>query len=198
MKTTIAAFDFDKTLTTRDSFLPFSLFVVGFWRWIGMLVKLSPALLRYFVGMETRQSLKERILTDLFKGEPLSKLEEEAHAFAQELLPRFVKLKALKTVEWHLEQGHTVVLVSAAPSLYLVPYAKAVGIHRVLASELELDEEGKLTGRLKGVNCRGEEKVRRLKEAFGPKEGYTLYAYGDSKGDREMLDFADYPHYRKI
>ncbi|MGZ3305072.1 MAG: HAD-IB family hydrolase, partial [Asticcacaulis sp.] len=43
--------------------------------------------------------------------------------------------------------------------------------------------------------CRGEEKMRRLREVFG--DGLDLdLAYGDTSGDREMLAAAKTGHYR--
>jgi phosphoserine phosphatase len=42
-------------------------------------------------------------------------------------------------------------------------------------------------------NCYGQEKVNRLLEVEPDRKNYYLYAYGDSRGDREMLAFADFP-----
>ena len=78
------------------------------------------------------------------------------------------------------------------------PWALKTGFDDVIASHLETREDGRITGNLLGENCFGIEKVRRLEALLGPKSGYTLYAYGDSRGDRELLSSADYAYYRKI
>jgi phosphatidylglycerophosphatase C len=62
----------------------------------------------------------------------------------------------------------------------------------VIACSLETDGTGRATGRLIGGNCRGPEKVRRLREWLGA-EPAELWAYGDSAGDDELLAFADHP-----
>lgn len=56
--------------------------------------------------------------------------------------------------------------------------------------------DGKLTGRFLTKNCYGEEKVRRLLEQYPNRKEYKLVAYGDSRGDHALLDFADEGHYR--
>ncbi len=72
------------------------------------------------------------------------------------------------------------------------------GFDDVIATRLESHEDGTVTGKLSGANCFGSEKVRRLEALLGAREGYSLYAYGDSRGDKELLSSADYPYYRQI
>jgi phosphoserine phosphatase len=68
-----------------------------------------------------------------------------------------------------------------------------------LSSRLSLDAQGCVTGKLLGSNCWGIEKVARLQDWLQrPRNTYTLYAYGDSRGDLELLAAADHPYYRII
>jgi len=78
------------------------------------------------------------------------------------------------------------------------PWAIKAGFDEVLATHLEANTDGTTDGRLAGANCFGIEKVRRLETLLGARDGYTLYAYGDSRGDREMLDMADHAYYRHM
>jgi len=80
-------------------------------------------------------------------------------------------------------------MVSASPELYVAPVARRLGFDATLATRLQVGPDGLLTGRLVGRNCRGPEKVRRLQEWFGD-ETPVVFAYGDSRGDREMLAFS--------
>src|SRR5437016_5665528 len=66
-------------------------------------------------------------------------------------------------VDWHRAEGHELVLVSASPELYVAPIGRRLGFDEVLATRLEVDAAGLLTGRLVGANCRGPEKVARLR-----------------------------------
>lgn len=70
-----------------------------------------------------------------------------------------------------------------------------MNIKTVLASKLETNQQT-ITGKLQGNNCRGKEKVKRLQEIFGDKNNYFLYAYGDSLGDKELLEYADVSFYK--
>jgi HAD superfamily phosphoserine phosphatase-like hydrolase len=97
---------------------------------------------------------------------------------------------------WHKAQGHDVVLVSASPQLYVDVIYRELAADGGLGTRLGVDARGLLTGTYLGKNCRGTEKMRRLNEwieSRGYSEAPTIYAYGNSRGDRRMLDGADYP-----
>ena len=70
-----------------------------------------------------------------------------------------------------------------------------LGVHGVVCTHLEHDGAGRLTGRLRGANCRGPEKARRVEEWLR-QAGFTgaeLWCYGDSASDDEFLAAADHP-----
>jgi phosphatidylglycerophosphatase C len=89
-------------------------------------------------------------------------------------------------------------VISASLDIYLEPGAQAVGVDQVLCSSLRSDRAGRVSGRLAGANCFGPEKLRRLQDSLGDRSGYILYAYGDSRGDRELLASADHAFYRTM
>lgn len=195
----VAAFDFDGTITMRDTLLPFLIYSAGKAQAIKKLAKLSPKLLSYFFSITSRQEVKEHVLKRFFGGMPMSQLEELGEAFAKsDILKKLIYVNALKRLEWHKRQKHRCILVSASIDAYLRPWAKRVGFDDLICSKLEVDRLGVVTGSLEGKNCWGDEKSQRLEALLGPKEGYTLYAYGDSRGDHELLDLADHPFYRKM
>jgi len=194
----VAAFDFDGTLTKRDTFIPFALFVVGPWRWLIGLIKLIPSTALFLLRKTSRQQLKEKTITLFLGGMPYAQLEQLGEEFAQEIIPKLLKKRALEQIAWHQKEGHLVVLVSASPEVYLDAWAKLMNVPHVCCSRLEINSEGRVTGRLMGNNCRGKEKVQQLQDLLGKEKTYELYAYGDSPGDRELLDFADHSFYRKI
>ncbi len=195
---TIAAFDFDGTLTYRDTLLPFLIFVRGPLRSLWFLLLELPYIIGFVIGLASRQKTKERVITRFFAGMPIELIRKKAEEFARGPLNRHVKPKALKRLKWHVDKGQHCLIVSASIDIYLQPWAKQHGLNGIITSSLEVTGQGTITGKLKGRNCWGPEKVRRLTEQLGPKTGYTLYAYGDSRGDRELLNFADYPYYRTV
>lgn len=194
----VAAFDFDGTLTYRDTLSSFLLYAAGPLRTFLYLLIQLPILVAFAAGRATRQETKERVLKQFFSGASIDKLRQMGEAFVRERLSRHLRPEAMQRLQWHREQGHRCVLVSASLDVYLEPWAESVGMDVALTSRVAFDGEGKVTGKLVGLNCRREEKVRRLRELLGPLEKYQIYAYGDSKGDKEMLEIADHPYYRKM
>jgi HAD superfamily hydrolase (TIGR01490 family) len=192
----IAAFDFDHTLINRDSLLPFLFFNYSWTSTLGYLLQLLPDFISYAFRKKSRQQIKEAILTKFFKGEKLDDLKEKANSYAAQCIDNFLASDALERLNWHKQQGHRCVIISASIDIYLIPWAKTHGIDRVISSQLEKSDDGSITGKLQGANCWGQEKVRRLLKEFGSKEKFILYAYGDSRGDLELLQLADFPFYR--
>jgi phosphatidylglycerophosphatase C len=164
---------------------------IGFWRRLPRLLML---LLRFGSGLD-RSIGKERLLQLYLHGMPAADAEAEARSFVQDRLPGLLNPKAVARLRWHQAQAHRVLLVSASPDLYLQLWAAQEGLEAVLSTRLEI-VEGRLTGRLAGPNCWGPEKLVRLVEHLGSLEDVELYAYGDTRGDAELLAAARYPGFR--
>lgn len=194
----IAIFDFDHTLTNRDSLLPFLFYVQGFWKTIYFLILLIPFFIRYLLGNLSRQSMKEKIITRFMGGRSFVDLQNLGKQYADNQLDRYLKPKAIKRLNWHQSQGHRCLLISASLEFYLIPWAMRHGFESVLASRLEITPDGDVTGRLNGLNCWGPEKERRLFAYLNAEEPAQFYVYGDSRGDQEILALAHYPFYRKF
>ncbi len=193
----IAVFDFDNTLTKQDSLIPFLKSISSqssFW-W-GMGIK-SPMILAYIFKLIPNWQAKEAILTYFLSGKTIEQLNQSAQDFATNTIPTLLHPKALERLRWHQDRGDYTVLLSASPEAYLVPWGEKMGIDRVIGTQLE-SKSGVLTGHIKGKNCYGQEKVNRLREELGDLDRYCIYAYGDSKGDRELLSLADRAYYRKF
>lgn len=198
-KPVIAAFDFDGTITKRDTLLSFLTFVAGKGQTAKKLALLSPKLLGFLFNLVSRQEAKEAILKRFFEGIPHQQLKEMGQAFAKSsVLSHLIYPAALKRLDWHRSQNHRCILISASIDTYLDPWSKKQNFNDLICSKLEVDPNGITTGHLQGPNCWGAEKERRLLELVGPRENFILYAYGDSRGDQELLKMADYPYYRKM
>jgi HAD superfamily hydrolase (TIGR01490 family) len=188
----VAAFDFDGTISHRDSLLPFLVSVRGPVA-VGLaLFRIAPQLACMAVGRGDRDATKERLVGKLLTGHPADELREAGRRHASALVHR-LRPATLERIRWHREQGHELVMISASPSVYLEPLAAELGFDAVLATRLQDDGAGRLTGRLEGGNVRGAAKVSRLEGWLGGREPAALWAYGDSSGDRELLARADHP-----
>jgi len=197
-KPVVAAFDFDGTLTRRDTLLPFLFHTLGSFEVARHALVLSPTLVGYGLGLIRNDIAKERVFVQCLAGMRMDELRQHAERFAENVLPTLLRTEALLRLDWHKRQGHHCMVISASLELYVRPWAIKTGFDDVIATHLEVREDGRITGKLAGANCFGTEKVRRLDALLGDRGSYTLYAYGDSRGDKELLSAADYAYYRNF
>lgn len=190
----VVAFDFDGTLTIKDSFTAFLKWRAGPLRYAFGLVMLAPSALAYLVHRD-RGRIKAAATREFLRGVTRERLEADAKAFAEKVFARLFRPDALGT--WTRWQGEPVrlVIVTASPDLVVAPFALSLRADALIGTQLAFDAQGRATGDFATPNCRGPEKVTRLKAAFGP--GLDLKAaYGDTSGDREMLAMAKSAGYR--
>jgi HAD superfamily hydrolase (TIGR01490 family) len=190
----LALFDFDGTITRRDTLFDFIRFYRGRRAMYRGLVKISPTLLAYKLGFAANWVAKERVLTHFFGGEDESVFRGRAADYAHRRLPQLVRPSALQKIRAFKEQQATVYVVSASAEDWIRPWCEALEVH-LLATRLETRQQT-ISGKIAGKNCHGPEKVRRIREELELAQFSTVYAYGDSSGDREMLALAHYPHHR--
>jgi len=190
----IVAFDFDGTLTVRDSFTAFLKWRAGPLRHASGMAKLAPAALRYLFDRD-RGRIKAAAAREFLGGLPAAELEALAEAFAAEQSAALLRPDALATWRDWRDKGALLAIVTASPSLIVRPFATRLQADVLIGTEFALDAHGRVTGEFSTANCRGPEKVVRLRACFGP--GVRLSAaYGDTSGDREMLAIAELAGFR--
>jgi phosphatidylglycerophosphatase C len=191
---TVAAFDFDGTLTRRDTLLPFLRRTRGASRTSIAMLANSLVLARGVVASDDqRDAAKAAVLRRLLAGQDVEELRAAADVFADVVIKRGLRAPVLDRVRSHESEGHELVIVTASPELYVGPIGERLGFDAVLGTRLQTDGNGRLTGSLEGRNCRGAEKVERLRAWLGEGE-VTVHAYGDSSGDRQLWEFADHAY----
>lgn len=195
----VAAFDFDGTLSRRDTLVPFLAKVGGRRRFAQVCGRLGLAGARRTVDLRDRDDLKEQLLRELFVGRDEEELRHLGTRYARDLLSDQLRPEVLTRLEDHRRAGHEVLFVSASLVYYLDPLADVLGVHGVLAVEPE-QFGGRLTGELVRPNVRAEQKALRLREwldvpAEGPLEGVRVYGYGNSSGDHALLAMSDHAYW---
>jgi len=190
---TLALFDIDGTLTTADTMFAFARHAVGTTRFVCSLVLLSPMLVLARFGLIHRGAAKGRMLRWMFRGHSRDHLEAAAITFVHTVLPGLLRAAGIQQVRAHHAQGHEVFFVSASLDLWLAPFA-AQQDATLICTPTHWAQD-RFVG-LGGPNCRGVEKVRRLKEQVDLASYPSIAAYGDSSGDTEMLAIATTAHFK--
>ncbi len=194
MKKGIAFFDFDGTITTKDTLLELIKFTKGSKRlYLGLLYNIF-YLLAYKVKLISNQSAKEKVLQFFFKNTPSHFFNDQCKLFSTQVLPKLIRPKALKEIQKLKNENFIVVVVSASPQNWIQPWSSVMKVE-LIASQLEIQDD-KITGRILGKNCHGVEKVRRIMEKYVVEDYDEIYAYGDTSGDLPMLKLATQPFYK--
>ena len=173
----IYAFDFDGTLTRRDTLIEFIRFAVGTKGFLLCFLRFSPLLVLMKMGLY-----------------PNWKAKHLCARFADQKTG-LLRPKGMKKLADVLAEGGKAVIISASVNNWVEPFFKGMGGVFVLGTMVGV-RDGVLTGRFATKNCYGEEKVKRLLQLYPERTEYWLTAYGDSRGDFELLDFANESHYK--
>lgn len=195
---TIAFFDFDGTITTKDTMLQFIRFSKGNLMYYTGLVLLLPVLAAFKMGVIPNWRAKEMLFSFYFKGMEVQKAILLGQEFCQKVVPQILRREAVREIEFHQKAGTKMVVVTASFPIWIKPWCDSHQFE-LIATGYDI-KEGKLTGSIKGKNCQGDEKVQRIKEQFDLSQYEKIYAYGDSNGDYKMLNLADvkYMKWKKI
>lgn len=187
----IYAFDFDGTLTTKDTLIEFIRYAkgsmalgLGFMRYAHLLVLMK-------IGLYPNYKAKQKFFSHFFKDTTLDDFNALCKAFAASS-SHLLRPNAIEAINHAIKEGSEVLIVSASIDNWVQPFFPQV---KVVGTQIEVID-GKLTGRFLSKNCYGQEKVNRILSLYPNRQDYHLTAYGDSRGDKEMLAFADESHFK--
>ena len=187
----ICAFDFDGTLTTRDTLLAFIRYAKGTHAFLWGFLRHAHLLVLMKLGLYPNWKAKQRVFSYFFRGMPLEVFDTLCRQFAADNR-HLLRPEGVKTIRQDLADGAEVGIVSASIDNWVQPFFPDV---KVIGTQIEVKND-RLTGRFLTANCYGQEKVRRLLALYPDRQEYRLTAYGDSRGDKELLAFADEAHYQ--
>lgn len=166
-------YDFDKTIYNGDSTVDFYIYCI----------KISPRLLIFLPG----QILA--LLKYIFKIHSKTEFKEQFFAFLNgiknidDYVFNFWTKHDKKIASWYVSQKEsTDVVISASPEFLLKPITQKLGID--LIASLVCSKTGKYTG----LNCYGEEKVKRFLKKYP--DAVIQNFYSDSHSDEHMSKIA--------
>ncbi len=191
---TLALFDFDGTMTVKDSLFDFIRFCCGRWKLYAGLVVMSPVLLAFIFKLIKNDVAKQKLLAYFFSGWTVERFNLAGERYAKERIATLLRPKAIERLNWHKAQGHRVIIVSASIDTWLKGFCQSQQIE-LLSTQMAAND-GVIVGKFANANCHGQEKVNRIKAHLSLDDYELIYAYGDSSGDKQMLAIADKPFYK--
>ena len=187
----IYAFDFDGTLTTRDTLVEFIRYACGNRAFCWGFLRYSPLLILMKLGYYPNWKVKQQVFSYFFKGMPYEEFAQLGRLFALDC-QHLLRPKGVEMGKKAQAEQAEVLIVSASIDNWVQPFFPEV---RVVGTQVEV-KDGHLTGRFLTKNCYGQEKVDRILAIYRHRQEYELIAFGDSRGDKELLAFADEAHYK--
>lgn len=196
----IYCFDFDGTITSKDTLLEFISFVKGRMHLLLGFVIYSPFLILMKCHLYPNYKIKEKIFAYFFKDMSEDCFNSYCYEFASCCHNTIIRPKAIEEINKAISEKTSIFIVSASIDNWVAPFFTSLidkGIKvKVLGTKIEI-KDGVVTGKFLSANCYGAEKVCRIKnELKEPRNNYYITAYGDSRGDKEMLDYADKGFYK--
>lgn len=191
---TLVLFDFDGTITTKDTLVSFAIFYRGRKNYLLGMMRLAPVMALYALKILPNWKAKQFFLGRFFRGEKLEYFNRRCLDFSTKVIPSLVRPAALMAIEKYKAEGATIAVVSASAENWVKPWCDEKGIE-CIATRLEV-KAGLITGKLQDRNCYGDEKACRIKERFNLSDFDNIVAFGDSRGDKEMLQLAHQRHYK--
>lgn len=190
----LVLFDFDGTITTKDTLIEFVHFFRGRRQYLLGMLMLAPYMGLYALKLIPNWKAKQFFLSQYFKGEKLAHFNAKCLEFSRKALPSLIRPAAREAIETYRRENATIAVVSASAENWVKPWCDENRI-LCLATQLEVNQ-GIITGKISGRNCYGDEKVCRIKERFDLSAFSEVIAYGDSAGDKEMLALAHRKYYK--
>jgi len=195
-KKKIALFDFCGTIVPFQSASAYIEFVATNYagpirKFYVSFIKLSRRL--HILGLIIRLS-KGRIndkllLLKSLKGFDFELLDTAAERFYNEIIKPNIIPEVIEELKKRQQDGYRIAIVSGAFDIYLKFFAKEYKINDVVSSKLDF-YNNVFTGRLSGLDCMVENKVKELDSLFSRQDLYCI-AYSDSQSDIAMLRWAD-------
>lgn len=187
----VVVFDFDGTLTKKDTFVAFIRYACGNRAFVLGFLWYAPLLMLMILHLYPNDKAKQRVFSHFFKGMSLKTFDNLCQRFARDNR-HLLRPQGIQTLQQAQVDGSDVFIVSASIDNWVEPFFPET---KVLGTQVEV-KDGRLSGRFLSKNCYGQEKINRLLEKYPHREEYHLTAYGDSQGDKELLAFADESHFK--
>lgn len=192
---TLVLVDFDHTITRHDSFLKFSLHAAGIMRLAKAAVVSFPWLAGWKLGLVDSGRAKEKLFGALFAGADAHSFRQKCIEFA-DIIEQDLNQDVMRRLDSLESEGARIAVVSASIADWIRPWAERHGFCDVIATEITLRDTADgsritIGGSFATLDCKADEKVRRVRDAFPDLDSYRLCVFGNLPDDKLLLDMAD-------
>ncbi|SHF00238.1 HAD-IB family hydrolase [Chryseobacterium takakiae] len=186
-------FDFDGTLTYKDTMFMYLRFYDPV-KFRLQFLKHIPLFVLLKLKLADTEKVKKSFIGSILKGQMQEKIEKKSNQFFEHYYPKIIRENALDFIR-NIDREHThSLLVTASLDIWAKPFAEAFQMELV-ATKAEF-KNGVFTGNFIGKNCNGKEKLIRIQTEIASRKYDKIIAFGDTSGDRYMLQWANEGHYQ--
>ncbi len=185
-------FDFDGTLTNKDTLFDFLQFSFPS-KFKGAFIRFIPLFLLAKLKMIKGSKTKEKFISYFLKGKKRTEIEKLGQNYFEARKETIFRTKAKEYIK-NLAHEENKYIVTASLDIWIKPFAKYLEF-RLISTEAEF-KDGIFTGKFLTLNCNYKEKVVRVIREIQLARFNEVYAFGDSKGDKYLLKLATHPHFK--
>lgn len=195
----LVLFDLDGTLIAKDSDHAFGEFLIELgWADASEFRRENDRFYRQYLAGALDIHAYVEFATRPWRSREAAQCRDAIARFMREVMRPAIDERALALVRRHLDAGDRCAITTSTNEFITRPIADVFSVQHLLATELERDAQGRVTGRIAGVPNLREGKVTRLQQWLGA-DGLTLgdfrssVCYSDSTNDLPLLQLVSEP-----
>lgn len=193
----LAIFDIDFTITKKETLMQFFRYAIKRDKKnIRFLPRAIVSGALYGVGYFDEKRVKETFLKFIDSIEE-KKLQILVKDFYRDCLSKILYKDALDMIKKLKSEGYLIYLISASPEFYIKEFYAISEVDMIIGTRFEF-KDGIFMRRMSGNNCKGKEKVVRLKEVLKEKglevDYKESYMFSDSLSDLPLLELVGKPY----
>lgn len=193
----LAIFDIDYTITRKETLMElFKYTIKNDKKNLKFLPRAAYCGFMYIIKFYDEKKVKETFLKFI------DKIEEKDLAllvknFYNDRLQNILYKDALNMMKDLKSKGYDIYLISASPEFYVNEFYEIKEVDKIFGTKFKF-ENGAFLRQMDGENCKGEEKVKRLKSYLNENnievDFKESYMFSDSLSDKPLLDMVGKPY----
>ena len=195
----LALFDLDGTLQAIDSDHAFGEFMVRIgWADGEAFRRANDTFYAQYQAEQLDVAAYIRFATSVWRERSAQEQADASRRFIDEVIRPAVHDNARALLRRHAEAGDRVAIVTATNEFVTRPIATLFGVDELIATELQRDAQGRVTGELQGVPSYREGKVTRVRQWLAQQglrceDFERISFYSDSTNDLALLEQVSHP-----